>query len=347
MPDRAAPKPRWFHLTPDHFVVGLLVAVCFLWLSERFRWFAFNHHKGWTVLIAATAVAVATALMAIWFLATLLIRWRTRFRIRTALALTVACSIVLGWLMAAVRQARRQAEVVEWIEEVVPRYATGPDDPADWPQAVTDWSAYPVGQSPSILATEPDWLRELMGTGFFEDVVEVSLLGESASDDGIARLAVLTHLRKLSIWGTVVTDRSMACLRGLSYLDDLELYGCHVTKAGFDAIRTMTRLRSLGLAETGLTDADLPVLANLRLLKNLYIGDTQVTDAGMEQISQLTQLTRLELMGTQITDSGLRPLSNLRGLVYLDVRLTGVSAEGVAKLQQALPGCRIDLLSRD
>ena len=50
------PKRRWFRLSPDRFVVGLLLGVCLLWLSDRFQWFGINHHKGWTVLIAVAVV---------------------------------------------------------------------------------------------------------------------------------------------------------------------------------------------------------------------------------------------------------------------------------------------------
>ncbi len=30
------PKPRWYRLTPDRLVTGLLVVECLPWLSERF-----------------------------------------------------------------------------------------------------------------------------------------------------------------------------------------------------------------------------------------------------------------------------------------------------------------------
>ena len=30
------PTPRWYHLTPDRFLIGLLVVECLVWLSERF-----------------------------------------------------------------------------------------------------------------------------------------------------------------------------------------------------------------------------------------------------------------------------------------------------------------------
>ena len=57
----AEPKRRWFRLSPDRFVISLLLVICLLWLSERFQWFGFNHHKGWTVLIAVAAVGVAAS----------------------------------------------------------------------------------------------------------------------------------------------------------------------------------------------------------------------------------------------------------------------------------------------
>ena len=78
-----APNPRWYRLTPDRFVIGLLVVECLLWLSERFQWFAFNQHKGWTVLIAVAVVGVAFLVMLLWFVVALLFRWRFQFCIRS------------------------------------------------------------------------------------------------------------------------------------------------------------------------------------------------------------------------------------------------------------------------
>ena len=51
-------RRRWFVPTPGRLLVVLLAVDGLLWLSERFQWFAFNQHKGWTVLIAVAAVGV-------------------------------------------------------------------------------------------------------------------------------------------------------------------------------------------------------------------------------------------------------------------------------------------------
>ena len=43
--DMTAPKPHWFHLTPDRLVLLLLAAEGLLWLSDRLGWPAW--HKGY------------------------------------------------------------------------------------------------------------------------------------------------------------------------------------------------------------------------------------------------------------------------------------------------------------
>ena len=90
----------------------------FLWLSEHFRWFAFNQHKGWTVLIAVAIVGAVILLMIIWFLLSLILRLRFQYTIRSLLALAVVVAIPCGWLTAEVKEAREQRAVVEAIERI-------------------------------------------------------------------------------------------------------------------------------------------------------------------------------------------------------------------------------------
>ena len=262
---------RWLGLSPDRFVVGLLAIECLLWLSEHFQWFGFNHHKGWTVLICVAAVGAAMALTLIWFVASLLFRWRIRFRIRAALALTVACSIALGWLASATKQARRQAEVVAWLKTAEPKNEWYSHEPMVPFETAPDWMAYRSGQPQDNRAAEPGWLRNLMGEDFFQDVVEVSLWNEWAEDDSVARIGALTHLRKVSLYSDGLSDRSMSTLRNLAYLEDLDIFSPNVTDAGIETIEQLPRLRSLGLDGTALTDAGLRGIASLTNLESLTI----------------------------------------------------------------------------
>ena len=94
-PQPAVPacKLRWYRLTPERLLMGLLAVEGLLLLSERFRWFAFNERKGWTVLIAVAAVGLAGLCTLLWFAVALLLRRPFQFSIRSLLVLTVAVAI--------------------------------------------------------------------------------------------------------------------------------------------------------------------------------------------------------------------------------------------------------------
>ncbi len=74
---------------------------------------------------------------------------------------------------------------------------------------------------------------------------------------------------------------------------------------------------------------------------NLDLRDTNITNVGLAQLRTMTQLKRLYLAGTYVNDEGLDHLFGLKQLVDLDLGGPHVTPNGVARLQAALPGCRI------
>jgi hypothetical protein len=66
----------------------------------------------------------------------------------------------------------------------------------------------------------------------------------------------------------------------------------------------------------------------------------QITVAGLKHLKRL-KITSLSLSGTNVNDAGLDRLSGLKSLRYLYLLDTKVTDEGVKKLQQALPNCKI------
>ena len=103
-----APKTRWYRLTPDRVILGLLVVVCLLWLSERFGWLPW--HKGYAVLTALAVVGVTFVGMLLWFIVALVFRWRFQFSIRSLLVMVVVVAVPCSWLMVAMKAAREQRE---------------------------------------------------------------------------------------------------------------------------------------------------------------------------------------------------------------------------------------------
>ena len=104
---------RWFRSAPDRCVLGLLALEGFLLLSAWSRWFAFNQHKGWTVLICLASVGAALVLMSLWFLAALVFRLRFQFSMLSLmLLLPVVVAIPFAWLETEMNAAKKQREAV-------------------------------------------------------------------------------------------------------------------------------------------------------------------------------------------------------------------------------------------
>jgi hypothetical protein len=198
--DTPATKRRWYRLTPDRVILALLALEGFFLLSERFRWFAFNQWKGWTVLIAVASAGLALLLMLLWFAASLLFRWRFQFSIRSLLLLVVVVAVPCSWLGVKTKQARRQVQTVEKIVGLggSMRY----DYESSAPFAAQAEPPY------------PDWLRRLLGDEFFADVAGVRVANDmQVTDVGLAHLKRLLQLHWLYLYDTQTTDAGVKKLR--------------------------------------------------------------------------------------------------------------------------------------
>jgi hypothetical protein len=319
------PNHRWFHPTPDRFLTALLALEGLLLLSKHFRWFPFNEHKGWTVLIAVAALGMALLFMLSWFAVGRFFRRRFPFSIRSLLVLVVVVAVPGGWLAVEMTKAREQKEVVKEIEEGGGwvGYDCQPED-----HSVPPGKLYcPYGlrerqdggyepEDPSVPPEEPfcpHWLLELLGDDFFFEVVEARI----ENDADLEHLTNLTQLKRM-------------------FLDST-----HVTDVGLVNLKDMTRLNVLYLGHTRVTDAGLANLKGLSQLRELWLNNTSVTDAGLEHVTALTHLKALSLVNTQVTDAGLQRLKGLKQLQWLWLGGTRVTYEGLDDLRLALPGCMV------
>jgi hypothetical protein len=157
----------------------------------------------------------------------------------------------------------------------------------------------------------PAALRSLLGDDFFAVVIEASL-----GNGGIEQVGRLPHLRRLNI-SVPIKDADLVHVEGLSELRELDLGGLSITDAGLEHLRFLKQLQYLG------------------------IWGTKVTNAGLRHLKALSELRRLNLSDTRVTDAGLQYVMGLPQLQELDLTSTKVTGEGVAKLQQTLPNCKI------
>ena len=305
----------------------------FLFLSERFQWFAFNAHKGWTVLITLASVGVFLLLMLFWFAIALAFRLRfIQFDIRLLLVLVVVVALPCSWMAVEMKAAKRQKEAAAAIVRnggmVIYDYQSGP-------LAKPGYFIDTVGKQPS----GPTWLNQCSG--------EISS----------TRPPLLPPPRKLpmQIWEH---------LEGLPWLQRLDLCHDQVTDVGMEHLEGLTRLKMLFLGNR-ITDTGLTHIAGLSQLEDLGLGTQRIADAGLEHFEGMTQLQRLFLGRTQITDAGLEHLAGLTTLSLLATRQhlhygsrsgtpqnltasptvvaldTKVADKDVAKFHKALPNCLI------
>jgi hypothetical protein len=367
MSEAAKDKRRWLALTPDRLMAALVVGVVFLFLSERFRWFAFNEHKGWTVLIAAATVCVVLLLTLLWFLVSLVFRWRFQYSIRFVLMLALVVALVCGWFMAELHKAKTQRDAVAAAQKAGCGY-------------FYDFNIGPSGELERTSGPPPavPFWYEWLGDDFFHDIVGaqprtddallawkdlMSIRRILANDSQVtdAGLKTIEHFKQLE-WLDLrdagqVTDAGLEHLRGLSQLKTLMLRRTHVSDAGMVNLKDlsqlqvldlgMTQVTDLGLTQLGgltelrqllfwgnkITDAGLAHIKGMTRLQRLELGGAPVTDVGLETIGQLGELQALYLRGSKLTDAGLRQLANLRQLEELDLFNTRVTDTGIEILQ--------------
>jgi len=235
--------------------------------------FALNERKGWTVLIAVTAVCLAVAVMLLWFAASLIFRWRFQFSVRSLVVLVIATAIACCWLTVKMRQAERQRQVAEAI-----RQAGG----AVYYDYEFDKRGIPSGGEP----TAPAWLRRLVGEDFFSQFVHVYLSNTGYGDEGLEHLKAKTNLVVLGLSNTQITDAGLENLKRLTNLKWLDLLGTQVTDNGLERLKGQTNLESLYLLGTQITDNGLEHLKGLTNLRYLDLSNTQVTKKGVEELDK-------------------------------------------------------------
>ncbi len=221
-PDATNPSIRWYRLTPDRFVIGLLVVEGFLWVSDRFGWLPW--HKGYAVLTAVVLVGVLLLAMLLWWVAALLFRWRFQFSIRSMLVLVVAVAVPCSWLAVTHKHAQEQAREVAAIQEL-------------GGQVIYDSPVHRLIHNKPVGLAAPDWLRSLLGQDYFDDIIEVDFNHGHVTDEGLAHVSGLLRLHWISLFNKQVTDKCLVHLYGLKNLDTVVLRHTSVSKDGEERLK--------------------------------------------------------------------------------------------------------------
>lgn len=370
----ALPRRRWLRMKPAHLMAGLILAVFLLWLSERFRWFGFNHHKGWTVMIALAATAIWAIGAVLWWIVALILRRRPQFSLRSLLLFVVAASIACSWLGAEFHRARRQSAAVAAITKAGGA-VTYRDDDRDF--------EHPEQNQPTALEsvfgielfTDPHWILfkdDRLGTDVLDKLKDVAatraltVMVRGNADSVLEHVGFAPELRQLDLGSSNVTDAGLNCLDNFPRLEDLDLNLTKISSAGLRKINCLRSLRDLNIQQTNVGDDGMIGLSQCRKLQTLYARESKITDKGLKYLNGLPELFDLRLDGDQITDTGFAQLKDLPGLIclclsvtqitdasvdhfkdfprlaYIAIDNTQITDAGLKKLHASMPKCQID-----
>ena len=165
------------------------------------------------------------------------------------------------------------------------------------------------------------------------------------TDADLKSIAGLKSLRSLDIHlfdAKQVTSEGLKQLAALNDLQTLNFDMATATDETMKAVATIQSLQTLNLAEhardgRGPEGAGCPEVPEDSRPAG-YVRDGR----GMPDLAALSGLRRLNLHGCEgVTNKGLKELAALKDLKMLDIGETNVTPQGVARLQKALPNCKI------
>ncbi len=145
----------------------------------------------------------------------------------------------------------------------------------------------------------------------------------------LKKLAVLPKLTKIAWTDSTIDDAGAKSLSTIKTLTILKLDGNQISDFGVKALGNLKDLTELSLAKN--------------------IGDRQaaksppITDAALVSIKGMKQLKVLNLSGNSISDAGLKQLTGMMSLETIRLADTKVTPDGIAKFNEALPGCKVEM----
>jgi len=202
------------------------------------------------------------------------------------------------------------------------------------------------------------------------DLDTVFLEGADATDNILATLALLPHLKKLSISNSPrLIGRALAGAAWLNRIEHVDLLNSGLDDERLEILTNCTRLVHLAVEGTAISQEGLGHLASLRRLTELRAGgcrnlteqdlidvlphfhrlkrlELEHSTCGDEAVAAiaatLTNLTELRLDYTMLTDAGLANLAKLPELKTLWLAGTRITAQGLNAFEQTRPGCKIE-----
>ena len=162
------------------------------------------------------------------------------------------------------------------------------------------------------------------------------------SDRGLVRIGELQNLENLQVSSQTLGDLGLASIAECPKLKKLRCSNFTLSPRALEPLAKLEHLEDLSLEYCALSAEHLKPLLECQSLKVLDVGATTFSGKDLDILGDFTQVEKLYIAESSIGDADLKKLYGLSHLKYLNLLLSQVTAEGIRKLQEALPNCDIE-----
>jgi serine/threonine protein kinase len=147
----------------------------------------------------------------------------------------------------------------------------------------------------------------------------------------------------LSMMKTPIRDSDLAQLDGLENLTTFIAHDTRISDAGLAQLGELPQLNKVYISRANITGDGLRILASrFPGIRILHAGDAKIADDGLPVVLAWPEMTELSLRNCHITDASVAMLLQLKQLRMLHVCGTQISRDGIERLHQGLPECRVE-----
>jgi len=176
-----------------------------------------------------------------------------------------------------------------------------------------------------------------------EDLDFLNLEGVPAVTDAVLKhLTGAKKLRELGVqYAPSFTGEGLAAMPFLANLNRVDFLASGLDDKGIEALAACVQISSIRITQGKASDKAFAMLAQLPKLVDLRVDRTSFGDKAAAAIASRGILQYLNASFTEIGNNGLGKLEALTSLTELVISNTSVSDVAVARLQKALPNCKV------
>jgi len=157
---------------------------------------------------------------------------------------------------------------------------------------------------------------------------------EGQVDKVLAKIGHLKELREVILDRSDVADSGVAYLASLPNLQRLSMFSTSFSGTALKQLSTLQHLENLRLSQNTLKQDNLKYLADMRALNFLALARCNLKASALQEISKCTGLKSLDISGNpDLDDQSLKCLASLKKLTCLSTAKTRVTLKGIMQLK--------------